>query len=349
MAKRNDLLEAIKERIEIPDYMEQLGYHVKAHGIKGKLTLTEHDSFVYDPATRRAYWNSRGFDGDIIDLYGLMNGCDAKESIRQLRNMLHDPGSRWHSARAAPPRTEPKPVNASPAEPKAFTLPKSDPKNLKYVYAYLINRRCIDPDIVKWLQKNGAIYADGRRNLCFASRSYGSSEYDYAAQKGTGYDPKTNQPTKYRHAVEGGNFDARYSVNMVKPDGQPTLVKKIFVCEAAVDVFSIMSFLKMNQRDFTEYGYLSLEGCHEAPLGYHIRNHHGIAQVYLAQDHDEAGNNSRIKCRRLLDELGFSGRCIDKIPYSQGGDWNSELQTVVQQQRQVQEQSISSQLQQAMK
>lgn len=60
---KGDIISAIKEHIDIPDYLESCGYHVRKHGSKGKLTLKEHDSFVYDPERKRFYWNSRDLEG----------------------------------------------------------------------------------------------------------------------------------------------------------------------------------------------------------------------------------------------------------------------------------------------
>lgn len=68
---KGDIISAIKEHIDIPDYLESCGYHIRKHGSKGKLTLKEHDSFVYDPARKRFYWNSRDLEGDIVDLYSI--------------------------------------------------------------------------------------------------------------------------------------------------------------------------------------------------------------------------------------------------------------------------------------
>ena len=59
---KGDIISAIKEHIDIPDYLESCGYHIRKHGSKGKLTLKEHDSFVYDPARKRFYWNSRDLE-----------------------------------------------------------------------------------------------------------------------------------------------------------------------------------------------------------------------------------------------------------------------------------------------
>lgn len=315
---KGDIISAIKEHIDIPDYLESCGYHIRKHGSKGKLTLKEHDSFVYDPARKRFYWNPRDLEGDIVDLYGYLNNCDFDTAIRALRAMLP---ARTHQA--SRPSTS---AILRPGVTKSapFSPPKPAPQNLKYVYAYLINTRSISPTVVKWLVKQHYIYADAKRNLCYISPGYGTDR-PYVGQKGTWVDSETGKPTHFRCAVEGGNFEGRFSVNMVRADGSPTCVQRVFVCEAAVDLFSIMSFLELNQRDFTQYGYISLECCYESPLNYHLRHHPETKTLYLGQDNDLGGAQSRAACRVLLQQQNWPGRVVDKIPCTPSGDWNDDL------------------------
>ena len=154
---------------------------------------------------------------------------------------------------------------------------------------------------------------------------YATSDRPYVGQKGTWVDSETGKPTHFRCAVEGGNFEGRFSVNMVRADGSPTCVQRVFVCEAAVDLFSIMSFLELNQRDFTQYGYISLECCYESPLNYHLRHHPETKTLYLGQDNDLGGAQSRAACRVLLQQQNWPGRVVDKIPCTPSGDWNDDL------------------------
>lgn len=319
---QNDLITAIKDRIDIAEFMAKQGYTPIWRGRRERITLKEHDSFVYDPTTRHFWWNARGIEGDIIDLYEYMRGCSRDTALREMRAMIHGEYS------APLPSRHPLPVKPDTAK-TSFELPKAHPDKIRQIYGYLIRQRCIEPDVVKWLNKNGYIFADERRNLCYASRAYGTGQYDYCAKKGTFTDLKTHQPPHFRQALPGGNYDSRFTVNMVRPDGQPNPVKQVFVCEAAVDAFSIMSLLHRNGRDFTRYGYISLEGCYEKPAGYHLEHHPEIQRFYLAQDNDEAGNRSRLHVRELLLDKGFAGKIIDKVPPTPGRDWNRELQSIV--------------------
>lgn len=317
---KGDIISAIKEHIDIPDYLESCGYHVRKHGSKGKLTLKEHDSFVYDPERKRFYWNSRDLEGDIVDLYGYLNNCDFDAALQALRAML--PARTYQASRPSTSAV----LRPSVTKSAPFSPPKSAPQNLKYVYAYLINTRAICPTVVKWLVKQHYIYADAKRNLCYTSLGYGTDR-PYVGQKGTWVDSETGKPTHFRCAVEEGNFEGRFSVNMVRADGSPTCVERVFVCEAAVDLFSVMSFLELNQRDFTQYGYISLECCYEGPLHYHLRHHPETKTLYLGQDNDSGGAQSRAACRALLQRQNWTGRVIDKIPCTPDGDWNDDLRT----------------------
>ena len=76
------------------------------------------------------------------------------------------------------------------------------------------------------------------------------------------------------------------------------------------------------------YTYLSLETTYEGPLGIFLDENPQIRTIYLAQDADESGIKSRINCRKLLEERGFTGRVIDKLPNANAPgakDWNDAL------------------------
>lgn len=103
---------------------------------------------------------------------------------------------------------------------------------------------------------------------------------------------------------------------------------KLVVTEAAVDAWSFASMLEIHGLDHKAYTYLSLETTYEGPLGNFLDDNPQIRTIYLAQDADEAGIKSREKCRKLLEEKGFTGRVIDKLPNANAPgakDWNDAL------------------------
>lgn len=86
--------------------------------------------------------------------------------------------------------------------------------------------------------------------------------------------------------------------------------------------------LEIHGLDHKAYTYLSLETTYEGPLGIFLDENPQIRTIYLAQDADEGGLKSRTNCRKLLEEKGFTGRVIDKLPNANAPgakDWNDAL------------------------
>lgn len=302
----SDLIEQIKSKMRITDYLTSAGYHLVRHGGQGKLHLKEHDSFIIDPEQNRFWWNSHDVHGGIIDLVMVMEGVDQKEAISRLAKQLNQP----RQIKTA--HNKGVPVEPATTPDTAFVPPKVEAKYWPRIYGYLIKRRGIDPAVVKWLEKSKLIYPTEYANLCYVNLNQ-EGKPDYAAMKGTG----TN--AHFRKVVGGGNFEGRAFFNLVGT--KPTAW---FVCEAAVDAFSIMTLLHRNGIDWRKYAYLSLEGCYAGPLRYHLARSPPPAHIWLAQDADEAGMQSRAACRKLLAEVGYAGVVEDKIP-PLGKDWNDTL------------------------
>lgn len=299
----SDIIQTIKQKVSIESVLEEYGFHLERHGGRGLFKLKEHDSFIVDPIAQRFWWNSRGAQGTVIDMVMALDNCDQKRAISILNKKAINPSR----ANFTP---LPAPQHASPPK-KEFHLPEVARDKWPRIYAYLIKTRGIDKSVVKWLHNNKLIYPDNRGNLVYLGKGYDGG-VEYAAARGTHPDKR------YCHVI-GGNYDARCGFNHVQ-----TNCKKLFVCEAAIDVFSVMSLLVRNGKDFTQYAYLSLESCHEAPLLYHLERQPQIEKIYLAQDADAAGMQSRVKCRALLEKAGWKGKAIDWIP-RQGKDWNDTL------------------------
>lgn len=298
-----EVTQRIRNEISILDYLQEKGFHPIKEGHYYR--LKEHSSFVYTPRKELWNWNSRGLRGSIIDLYMLLEGVNQKRAICELRSRLSG---------APPHKTKPKETERptrSDMVTNFFALPTRHPQFYKNIYAYLIQTRRLNPDVVRWLVARNIIYPAERGNLCYWSASP-DGRPNYAALK------STSDQSQYRHVVGGSNCLARFTVNMDSHQ-----CKKLFVVEAAMDAFSIMTLLQRAGIDYTRYAFLSLECCCAEPLFYHIGQHPEITTIYLAQDNDDAGHQSRLDCRDGLALMGFGGTVIDKIPELK--DWNEIL------------------------
>lgn len=296
----------IKEHLDILDYVRSQGYEVESHGTQ-KYHLKLHDSLVLDTERQSFKWYAQQKSGDILSLaqLDLSSGAEIRtigEARRYLYQMLHVPSQ--HISRpvvSAPKKTKPK-----------LEVPTPDPTKWKRLYAYLLHQRGISPSVFHWLKDKGLIYPDERGNLVYIGRDE-NGKTNYVAKKGT------LTGSKVRYVDPGSDFKSRCSWNL---DANP---KTVFVTEAAVDAWSLMSFFADSGKDFTQYGYISLECCYGGPLIHHLRKNPQIETVYLCQDNDEAGLRSRKECRQLLETVGIQINTIDRLPRS-GKDWNEQLQ-----------------------
>lgn len=300
-----DLMSRIKEKIRIEDYITSCGYHLERHGAT-HLRLKEHSSFVIDPRTGRFYWNSRNAKGTVIDLVMLMEGVDQQEAIRRLAKQL---GGAAVKPTPRPTRDIPQAAEAPNAQ--ALELPPECKKNWRRIYAYLLNTRKIERSVFDWLAAGKYIYPDDKGNLVYLSRNEVGAPI-YAAAKGT------VQSKRYMHVFPGSNYAARAAWNVSRNN------RYWMVCEAAVDAWSLMSLFALQGGQWQEHGFISLECCYPGPLRYYLARCPAPEAIYLAQDADEAGDNSRAAARRLLLEAGYTGKILDKRP-SCGKDWNDYL------------------------
>lgn len=298
----------IKENLDILDYVKNQGYEVESHGAQ-KYHLKLHDSLVLNVEKQRFEWYSQQKYGDILSLaqLDLSSGAEIRslsEARRYLFQMLHVPSQ--HISR---------PVLSTPQKTKTrpkLEVPTPDPTKWNRLYAYLLHQRGISPSVFHWLKDKGLIYPDERGNLVYLGRDENGKD-NYVAKKGT------LTGSHFRYVDPGSDFNSRCSWNL---DSKP---KTVFVTEAAVDAWSLMSFFADSGKDFTQYGYISLECCYGGPLIHHLQKNLQIETVYLCQDNDEAGIRSRKECRQLLETAGIQINTIDRFPHY-GKDWNEQLQ-----------------------
>lgn len=312
MTTKSSVCSAIKREISIVDYAEQIGLHVKPFGARGQYNTVEHDSLIITPNGGSSgedifHWKSRDIGGSVIDFAMAANDIDEQQAISLLRKMLSGQPTKKYPVSAAPARQPP------PAPVKTFEIPQKSNTGYKRLYAYLIQTRGIDKDVVHELVNKKLLVQDNRGNVCFLGKNY-EGKYQYGAQRGTMTDKV------YRGDVAGSRKEVGFTYNVI--GGTP---RQVFVVEAPIDALSLMSMLKYHGRDYTQYGYISLGGTSPPALAYHLPHHPQIQKIYLCQDNDEAGNKSRLACREKLKEMGFKGQVTDKPPTPGSKDFNDDL------------------------
>ncbi|MDR1754376.1 MAG: DUF3991 and toprim domain-containing protein [Eubacterium sp.] len=191
-------------------------------------------------------------------------------------------------------------------EPKKadFVLPKkTKPSN---AYAYLLQKRGIDKEIVSDLFNNGSIFQEAdRRNCCFVGFDK-SGEAKYCTIRGTG-------DAKYRGEAGGSDKKFGFAIN-----GNSSVLK---VFESPIDAMSHASLAKMSGLDWKADTRLSLGGCFIPALEQHLADHPDCYnEIWVCLDNDKAGKKTAAKIKEK-----FGGGYNVKVKFPRGKDYNDDL------------------------
>ena len=298
----------IKSSIPIQDYAQRIGFTVQKAG--SYYTLKEHDSVRIDPRKNRFVQNSTGVKGSIIDFVMHFENLDTAAAIDKLAKYI-----------GADIRHAPIPVQqqskSADIEKKTLVLPEKA-KSMRNVFAYLINTRKIDSQIVSQWVKNRNLYQDTHNNCVFVTYNE-DGKPEFASQRGT------NTKHKFRADVVGSNYDTCHFIN--------NHAKSLVISEAVIDIMSVQTILKANGRDINNYNYLSLNGTSKTHAVLNALQKSNTDTVVLATDNDNAGKEARNALRTMISDFDKNIKVVDYVPQNQK-DWNAELVANVQNEEQ---------------
>lgn len=188
-------------------------------------------------------------------------------------------------------------------EAKPFELPpKND--NMRRVYAYLLNHRGIDRDVLNAFAYKQMIYESEKyHNVVFVG-------YDlhgiprHAGMRGTGSEStyKGNAP----------NSQPEYSFHWTGTS------RCLCLFEAPVDM---LSFISMHKENWKQHSYAACCGVADHVLWQMIKDNPNIGYVYLCLDSDEPGQEAVHRIGKKLSEKGIQSEIL--VPIHK--DWNEDL------------------------
>ena len=193
-----------------------------------------------------------------------------------------------------------------PAPSKDFRLPEKNEDNEK-IMKYLTKKREIEKTLVEdWIDRGDIYEEKEHHNVIFVGRDADGIPR-YAHCRGTG-------EIKYRGDVAGS--DKSYGFSYRGTDNQ------LFVFEAAIDLLSYMTLLKMDEMDYTEFNYLSLAGASDKitskseadipiALKAYLERNPNIKTIIFHLDNDEVGIGATAK---IISILNSKYQCIDEHP-----------------------------------
>ena len=206
----------------------------------------------------------------------------------------------------------PQTVPSEPEKPKEFVLPPASP-TMRQLYAYLLQQRFIDRDVLDTFTKRGMIYESCEKSRAGTKEYHnavfvGSDEYGAArhAHKRSLY----TQGNSFRRNVEGG--DPRCSFHWFGNSG------RLYVFEAPID---LLSHIILYPYGWQEHSYVACCGTSIQPVLERLRQNPKLDTVYLCLDNDDAGNDA---CDRMTDTLEDMGLDVERLCPARK-DWNDDL------------------------
>lgn len=294
---KKNIIEEVK-RIPIIKYASIIGYTPIKIG--NYYTLKEADSVRIDTEKNCFFRNSNGANGSIIDFAMEFENKDIKDVIQELSSL------------AGLSEIETEPVYFKPQKEKqevTFELPKRT-KDIKNVYAYLVNTRRIDKDIVNDFIRNKNLYQDEHKNCVFVSYNK-DGQPDFANKRGS------NTHKRFVADVPGSNYNNCFFIN----NNADTLV----ITESVIDAMSVMTITKQNGGNYKNFNYLALSGTTKYPaIQNQLKQNPNINKIILALDNDNAGKTACINIQADLKD--WNGKIIEHLP-TKAKDWNAQLCT----------------------
>lgn len=205
-----------------------------------------------------------------------------------------------------------------PAKRKAFVLPKRN-RNMQRVYAYLMQERCIDDEVITFFAHRRTLYESyGTHNAVFVGMD-AKGKARAAHQKGT----LTDRP--YRGDVPGSEKD--YFFNYCGYS------HTLYVFEAPIDMLSFITLKKGT--NWRQHSYIALGGLSDVALLRFLSEHGNIREIIFCLDNDKnakekdgspAQNHGQVAAEKYY--CIYRGKGYETSVYTpELKDWNDVLKS----------------------
>lgn len=283
---------AIANSVNILNYAESIGYTVKQ--VTSRSFKIEGYGGLYIHGNGHKWnWFSQNKGGGAIQFVMEMEGKTWVEAIKKLLNIDNEIIS------YAPPKIKNK------EEKGEIILPEKN-STFKHIFAYLINRRCIDKEVVYDFVNKDKLYENKHGSCVFIGHD-NKGQAKYACVRSTNTTGKL-----YRSDVK--NSDKSY------PFFTSGTNDTVCIFEAPIDLMSYLTLIKKYDiKDFKSH-CISLGGVADKALEYYLKENPNINKIMLCLDNDEAGH---FACQQIREKYRDKYKILRHIP--QGKDFNEQL------------------------
>lgn len=284
----------IANSVNLPEFLSRNGEKLERAGREYKLIYTDgsgqHDSITLRDNAWFDHKNQIG--GGAIKFVQMFYGKSFPEAVQMLlggENVIRSPPAALEIAK----------------EKKEFALPEAN-SNMHRVFAYLIQQRCISPEIIIFFAKQHTLYEEkNHHNAVFVGLDKDSIPRQAHMRSTSTYGKS------FRITCEGS--DTRYSFAHFGESN------KLFVFEAPIDM---LSYLTLYPENWQKHSYLALNGVHENALVQALSDYPNLKIVCLCLDHDIGGLEAADRLTDQLKELGYTD-IVQEFPKKK--DWNEVL------------------------
>ncbi len=274
----------------------------------------EHNSLFVNQDDKSWYWNSQSVGGgDVIAFVckideGLMPRAIPIKYDEALKIILK-PNAVENNTYVSNYKKAPK-VKENIV--KELQLPPKKEGKYNRLFAYLVQTRKIDKDIVSCLCHKKYLYEDKKGNVVFIGRDK-NKNVKYATVRGTLTDKQ------YRKDCYGSDKSNGFYLNGYDKS-------TLYVFEAPIDLLShatMCNMAKNNNKAWLNNCRLSLAGVSDNALEGYLQEYKGIKNIIFCLDNDKAGKKATDK---LMEKYKSKGYICSSQPASYGKDYNEELQ-----------------------
>lgn len=198
---------------------------------------------------------------------------------------------------------------------KSLILPEAKDSKYNRLFAYLIQTRKIDKNIVSCLIHKKYLYEDKRGNIIFVGRD-SNKKAKYATIRGTLTDKQ------FRMDCIGSDKSNGFYLNGFDKN-------TIYVFEAPIDLLSHASLDNISNDDCRAWlskCRISLGGVSDIALVNYLNYNKAIDNIVFCLDNDKAGIEAT---KKYIDKFSKLGYICSSSPAPQGKDYNEYLQMVV--------------------
>ncbi len=189
-----------------------------------------------------------------------------------------------------------------PKQEKTLVLPQPNP-NMNRVYAYLLQERCLDREVVSYFAHEKNLYEDAKYHNCiFVGRD------------------ENGIPRHCHRRSTGGSFKQTEAGSQAEYSFHYSGTSEwLFVLEAPIDM---LAFISLHQNDWRRHSYVALCSVSERAILHRLKVNPQLQKIVLCLDSDMAGQAAASRIKELLNRLGYTNV---RIHLPQNKDWDEDL------------------------